>query len=534
MYKLDTTVKALWISDIHWTESYFNTPEKHKETLKPFLESFYQTVRENNIDYLIITGDLSNKGENAEFQQLLQHLIDPILKIKKVPIITVPGNHDLDRKVIENNSHLLAEFIQNIHPEDKRKRVRHFREDFFQKHYDYFANVFDTYSEFVVAKLIDQTNNIAFSQTYKEHALYGYCIDKNTKMIFIMLNSSWYSFGEEFLKFFLSQRENNKDQKLSDVELKSKVKRISQITNEYGQQILGLEILNEIDKILEVTKKYPEYLTVLLMHHPINWLIRNDQIPLDDHRFPRILSNVDLLLTGHEHVLYKQPTKLINNQNTVHLEAGEFMNVPVENEPFSSRNNWFSFLDINVTKRTVQQKRIIYEPERLIWKEAGSYKLKLHKKYFIAISKERHEQLKRSIKAQPENYILRYFTGLHPSEDKKYFIGREQAIYFLELNESINESVEYILELLENLSFTTRKVFFVFFDIFHTLAHDYFTPSKDRISTLFKIKREYDLEFDNLRYTFFAKLSSAQAIKYSETMFISLIIPFWEIEHFDF
>lgn len=536
MTKIDKYVSVLWISDIHWSADYLKKSETEMSQLESFLGSFRFVCEEKiknsrNFDYIVITGDLANRGEKGEYEQLYEKIIKPIIEICGAPLILVPGNHDLDRKKIKSNTVLLDKFIQEVKRDDiilpDKKGGRHFREVFFEENKTEFFNTFETYSLFCKEQFKTEHENIEYNSSYRQHGLFGYVLDKKTKLIYIIFNSAWYSFGEVFIEHYIQP-----DKKFSEEEIDTVRKRIALITNEYGKQILGLDLLDEIDKLLELINTYPEFLIINLMHHPINWLIKHDQIPNLEYNFSKIMEHVDILLTGHEHVLRKHPIKFINNGNTLHLEAGAFMRIPKKEDLFSPENNWFSILDINITKRTLNQTRIIYDSEDCNWVESESLRYKLNKKHYTTFSVLRKKVLVNAINLSALKFLSEYFAGRGLMQQEGYCIDKYNDIYYLEKADMITISADKMLEIVEKQTVVVSKIYFVFVDLFHTLALQYSEPKNNRLLTINEIKQDYDLKFDAFRYNFFSQLSEDQAIKYSKVMLLSKIIPFWDIEHF--
>src|SRR5215218_8317876 len=59
------------------------------------------------IDFIIFSGDVANTGSEAEYEQSVRHLFMPLMRATGMDpslfwqrLIVVPGNHDLDRTVI--------------------------------------------------------------------------------------------------------------------------------------------------------------------------------------------------------------------------------------------------------------------------------------------------------------------------------------------------------------------------------------------------------------------------------------------------
>lgn len=105
----------LHISDIHFCTPTCNDPPNDPE--QPFRTALVNDVRTRVgvigfVDAMIITGDIAYKGASDEYlaaREWLNDLADAA-KCKIDRIFVVPGNHDVDRKVIEH-----SRTIQNAH-----------------------------------------------------------------------------------------------------------------------------------------------------------------------------------------------------------------------------------------------------------------------------------------------------------------------------------------------------------------------------------------------------------------------------------
>lgn len=107
----------LHISDLHVSldKDFDDTPKKHDSYLsanendgsslyiEKFLEFVKNQIKESNI-YLIITGDITDWGEQREFhfaEKFLEEIVNS-LKIDKQNILLIPGDHDVNRRSLVN------------------------------------------------------------------------------------------------------------------------------------------------------------------------------------------------------------------------------------------------------------------------------------------------------------------------------------------------------------------------------------------------------------------------------------------------
>ena len=97
-------INILHISDIHFG---WNKPEEDGVVLDAFFEDLKDTMQKNNGDenYCIISGDLVFKGcDEQEYQQFYNQFIGKLIQIIPLKnIMVVAGNHDLNRKWVENH-----------------------------------------------------------------------------------------------------------------------------------------------------------------------------------------------------------------------------------------------------------------------------------------------------------------------------------------------------------------------------------------------------------------------------------------------
>jgi hypothetical protein len=357
-------------------------------------------------------------------------------------------------------------------------------------------------------------------------------LDARSKTIFLILNTAWYSFSRLFLEYYIENECSLEIDKLKKIKQPSKEydkclhevsKNISLIADEYGKLITGIDMLNQSEDIINILKKHPDYLIITLMHHPINWLIKNDQLPQKQFKLKKILQDTDLLITGHEHVVVSHPVKYLNNGNTAHIDSGLLIN-----ENGSIEDCWFSTLEINIKKRTLWQERMLYSPKSGKWGRACAQFIKLNKKHFSILSKKRRIEIEQTIDKFPLKILENIFDKSGFIKHTVYFKRRDCMFFLLKSNE-INTEVLWLLN--EIKSTNTKKVFFIWFDIFSNLADDYYKTKINRLLTLDKIKHQFDFMFDSYRYNFFSGLDESNSIMLSQVMFISKIIPFWEIEH---
>ena len=106
----------LHISDMHFGAFH---AFKEKLNVEELLASIFNDIKDKNqVDLVIVSGDLSSRGETSEFEQAEKFLlfISNQLNISLNQILIVPGNHDIYRKEEPNRRFLkYIEFINRFY-----------------------------------------------------------------------------------------------------------------------------------------------------------------------------------------------------------------------------------------------------------------------------------------------------------------------------------------------------------------------------------------------------------------------------------
>ena len=91
------TLSVLHLSDFHVGKDEYGQLS--------LFETILQQVRDrlaggNRLDYVVITGDIANRGQDSEYGLFLASFLDPLRTAlgESVPLLIVPGNHDIDRQ----------------------------------------------------------------------------------------------------------------------------------------------------------------------------------------------------------------------------------------------------------------------------------------------------------------------------------------------------------------------------------------------------------------------------------------------------
>lgn len=200
------------------------------------------------LNYLIITGDLSNKGKGD--YDYVQKIIDNLLKVTELnsieSVLVVPGNHDVDRNKITENGKCFREYLDD---DDKLNRFMNSSYDEkklvfipMEKYFDYLENNLTHLGEVNI-------NNLSY--VIKDERL-----DK--EISFLGFNSTWLSV-DDF---------------------------------DEGKLIIGEKQVKSA-----INQTFNSYIRIALMHHPPTWFKKFDI----KSSINMIKNNCNIILHGHLH-----------------------------------------------------------------------------------------------------------------------------------------------------------------------------------------------------------------------------------------
>ncbi|WP_231459225.1 metallophosphoesterase [Pedobacter sp. Leaf132] len=134
-------IKIIHISDIHFEK---NEPENQGLVISSFFTDLYNKIdtkdRENT--YCIISGDLVNKGNSDQiFNDFYDNFIIKLTKV--VPIRNIyasPGNHDLNRKIVQENFDEHNKIVSKEISETEFNNFIKTEENLIVKKFSYYAN----------------------------------------------------------------------------------------------------------------------------------------------------------------------------------------------------------------------------------------------------------------------------------------------------------------------------------------------------------------------------------------------------------
>ena len=169
---------VLHLSDIHYEK---NEPENQGLILASFFHDLEnkldKTNRENT--YCIISGDLVNKGNSSKiFEEFYNNFIVKLLKYVPLRnIYTSPGNHDLNRKIVEENFDDHNEIV------DREFRESEFN-DYLKSEKNIILKKFSFYEDFCNQKLL-----------LPKFSLLGYSASPIPEVSFFFLNCASFCYG---------------------------------------------------------------------------------------------------------------------------------------------------------------------------------------------------------------------------------------------------------------------------------------------------------------------------------------------------
>jgi predicted phosphodiesterase len=239
-------------SDIHWPEN--PQPERLRFTKELLDECADRLIQKHGRpSFVVITGDLAYSGKPDEYESLYKNFIEPLKALlardtdtPRVPILTVPGNHDLNR----NEAQLLQP--ERVLALSSPQAIDEFLAD--RRTLRAYLTPFSDYSEFVRQYLDEEAADpLSWSTSIQTDG---------RRVVVTGVNSSWASYYNEL------DRDTSDERRLL-----------------LGVRQLDLDAANATD------------VRILVAHHPLDWLNRDICGRVEQ----RIRSKFDVMLFGHVH-----------------------------------------------------------------------------------------------------------------------------------------------------------------------------------------------------------------------------------------
>ncbi|SNZ01676.1 metallophosphoesterase family protein [Flagellimonas pacifica] len=373
------------LSDIHLKENYLDKEHPVVEVFKSFGAKFKSISKNTPIDCVVVAGDLAFKGDLDEYSKLYRVLNKWIPQ--HIPVISVVGNHDVK----------WSEMTYALKPGEDLGGIFKLKNNIFFEQ-PRFKDVFVNFRDKIIDSLLKERckelvkkGHVAYK--YDKEAYVGYLHFKQNGILFLMLNSSWKSFGPGVISEFYDRVKA----KLGADQLKKLV--IGDSLSQRGKQSYFLK-RNQFpywDDINGILNEKPDTKIITVAHHPPSWLEWKEQFMSSKKREIRLdslLKRSHILITGHEHVpMISEPILLPNGCHNVQM--GSFLDYHFidneDNNTIASKfpSNWFGILKIEPQRFELESYKLeisdgeggIDDDPKYNWvKKAGPFKKRISKK----------------------------------------------------------------------------------------------------------------------------------------------------------
>ena len=312
-------MRLLQLSDIHFVES-----AKDNNRYTPIEDSFIQDIKDQHeeipIDYVLICGDIAFSGKTEQYERaklFIQAICDTI-NCPKDKVLIVPGNHDLD---IEEKK-ALKQFIREAIADNPDDFIAACKES-------------DEMKQVLKALYLPFKNYYAFAEEYG-------CISEFEKAI--LADSDF-----DLNTCFSWERELKDDGDVvarivgvNTALLSGCAKKKKKKSNEILPEAMWMSF-----------KKDKEHLNILMGHHPINDISKEEVISGQiDCRF-------HLQISGHRHI---QTTN--NKQLSFKITSAAFEPECVSNKKDSD----LYYPDYNIIDISRQEKGYLIKDKPIVWK----------------------------------------------------------------------------------------------------------------------------------------------------------------------
>lgn len=245
----NSTFSIIHLSDLHIVAH----SGDFSVSLHKMIDHICEVTKESTKIIIVFTGDLVEKGDFKNSEEVIYNFFKSLydrLKEKIVDIVFTPGNHDKMRGAL---------LLRKLDDESDETFWKHFKES----EWNYFSSQFHDYIR-VVNKIRTEIFGYKekFSETYGVQAVK---ID-DYKICFLKLNSAWLCMGK----------------------------------NDEGNLRVGRFQLEELRKAYQDLKDSTN-LVIALMHHPTEWLTKEEQKYLNQYMTDEYRLNTNIMLQGHIH-----------------------------------------------------------------------------------------------------------------------------------------------------------------------------------------------------------------------------------------
>lgn len=541
-------MRILCLSDIHYKVKFEEDP--FKESVDLFFDSFKKRltsiVKEKPIDLLLLSGDLAFSGNTKEYELLLQRVKSCVRK--DLPILSIPGNHDVDFKELK--------IALSGRPLDQLYKIE--ESEIVENKNDVFSNVFlNYYNEF--QKKANEETELSTRYKFDDKLYCGYYFDPTDKVIIVLLNSSWYSFGAPIVKDFFEEECKGIDDPLVIIEKAKKY--IKGSLAQQGEQSYFVNSFPYYNEIKEMLDEDDTIRVISFAHHPIDWLKWDEQFKKSNDNNKRLDYLVDLsslLVTGHIHNPVIPPS--IYNSRCYHLNNGAFMEYKhITNEAnvelqAKFPNNWFTILDVDNDSFNYQAFQFEAHGEVCDWKIKNELR---NQYYYFGNLREKSQGAVHYLSHKPPESTLEYRLPNNIDHFRKILLSSRENIIEtqLDLKTKIEVSMFYDCEINEEVNLVTFNTMDELYDLmlgtdksnFDKLVENeqfstiiaYLNADKRPIIAFFDIvsfservnikafEKEYNsqfVKFQSFKHLFFTKFEELYNFKETEIVYDMLIV----------
>lgn len=370
-------IKILWISDIHYSEGYSKSAK-----VSSFFNSFFSEIKilKSEITHVVFSGDISSSATHNSYTEFNQVFVERLTKLLPNSVfLCVPGNHDVSWDKVSKMYHQKIKDGKDIFNRNSKIINDIINEDEFRAIYEPFNSLSNG-----LRSICGKNINAKYKEINPD-LHYGYLYDRKSNVLFILINSTWFSFGDVPSETKIDDITTN----LIPEGIKNTLNNIVSIDNktlvEAGNQTYAFNLIIEKygEKISEIIKRSRPFV-ISVTHHPPSWIHWSERFPSsnkNDSPIAKLFEWSNLHMVGHEH---NSPTIAnILGGSCLMINTGMFLDDNVEtslagnqgiaNEQYFP-NNWFSIIGINNNELVHQC--ISYEhirDEKFEWKEIKKY-----------------------------------------------------------------------------------------------------------------------------------------------------------------
>jgi len=333
-------VRILTISDIHY-KSIYDTDKLVIKYLDSFAKAIIDIDAAKPIDLIVLSGDIAFSGESNDYKHFLNKFRT---LVPQVPIYSIVGNHDVnwtflnkalgeDRKLEELYNTDIGEELQN--PSSP------------------FINVFKDFENHFRTDCNQKMKNQALTEKFCNKTYSGYVWDENNKLLILLLNSAWKSFGPGVIGAYYDKLVKDKDKGLDKVKEEIKKMIMGDELSQEGKQTYAYKFFPYRNEVNDIINEHPTCKVLTFAHHPPSWLEWKEHFENSEKEEGNldVLTGISqILITGHLHNPFKR-VDILNGQ-CYHLSNAAFLDyhfvdkVNVINPITKFPNNWFTVIDL--------------------------------------------------------------------------------------------------------------------------------------------------------------------------------------------